>query len=362
MQRSPLDWTAKHDLARHKREIANTFRHGYIRNVEIDLINSNGRIIPVNINATAIENEDGARILALCRDITFRKSREEKIKEQYLEIQNQYEELAATNDELISTYNKLNLTYDQLKESEEQIKYSLKKERQLNNLKSHFISTVSHEFRTPLALISSNIQLLEQHGEKVSDEKRDTIFNRISEAVNIMSHMLENISIMDKDGRKVLKFNPENFNFENYFNNLIDGIMQLEKKNMTFELKKDIVIGEVFLDKELLQHIVINLLNNAIKYSPPGGKITVKVATEKINFLKIHIKDNGLGILANELEYIQEPFHRGANIGNQKGMGMGLAIVKRCIDLSNGTINFESEVGKGTQVTVLLPFKKLKKK
>ena len=225
----------------------------------------------------------------------------------------------------------------------------------MNQLKTQFIATVSHEFRTPLSAISSNLQLLDLYNETWPVEKKKIAFQRIHHAVKEMITLLNDLSVVAKDQSGKLKINPTVFNLEQFCLELIrDTIAILDPlANIRFEFtcKRP----EVTLDKELLRYILSNLLSNAIKFTTGHEEVLFTISNPDDQTIQFQISDNGIGISHEDLFNIFEPFHRGGNVAEFPGTGLGLSIVKRCVDLQHGYINVTSELKKGTLITVLLP-------
>ncbi len=243
----------------------------------------------------------------------------------------------------------------QRKESEQKMKDALFKEKELNNIKSQFIYTVTHEFRTPLSSIYSNTQLLYRYTDKWSKEKRERSFNRIYGAVNTMSALLEDVSILGKEQSGQLQFNPEPLDLKEYVNSLVEEASEVYKDSPPIKtrylLSND---SEVLVDATLLRHILTNVFTNALKYSAPNDKpieFTIYNGSIK-NSVVFSIKDFGRGIAHDELKNIYEPFYRGSNISTINGTGLGLSIVKKSVALHNGNITINSEKEKGTTVII----------
>lgn len=235
---------------------------------------------------------------------------------------------------------------------------ALEKEKKLNQLKSKFITTVSHEFRTPLTLISSNAQLLEKFYPQLDDATKNKSFKRITETVKHMSLMLDNVSLIGKDESGVLEFNPVQLDIERFCAELAEEIESIYGNEVPVKLHVIKSIGQVIVDKSLLQHVIRNLLTNAIKFSKPGDNVIFEINEAPENVVEFNIIDKGIGIPEEDIPYIFEPFHRGGNAQNIKGTGLGMSIVKRCVELHNGTVHLESAVNVGTNVKVCIPYLK----
>ncbi|HEY9671644.1 MAG TPA: PAS domain S-box protein [Waterburya sp.] len=241
-----------------------------------------------------------------------------------------------------------------LKQAEAEIVKALAKERELSELRSSFVSLVSHEFRTPLTTIQSSAELLERYNHKLSDDKKQNHYRRIQNAVQRMTQLLEDILTIGKAEAGKLNFEPSSMDVVAFCRELVESMqMSLQQRhNLNF-----VVIGDCTnapLDEKLLSHILTNLISNAIKYSPDGGVVQFDLVCNPESVV-FRIQDSGIGIPSNDIKRLFESFGRASNVGTIPGTGLGLAIVKRCVDLHRGTIVVDSEVGVGTTVTVTLP-------
>lgn len=243
----------------------------------------------------------------------------------------------------------------QQKMAREEIHRALEKEKELHQLKNSFISTVSHEFRTPLAGILSSSKLLEKFQDKWDVNKKKKFFNQISDSVKHLTVLLEEVSLIGKDDSGKLKFTPQKIEIEPYFKLLVEEVESFYNNKLKIKKDIDCKIADPVMDKTLLRHILTNVLSNAVKYTPgEKGEVLFSAACVENN-LQITVKDNGMGIPEKDLEYIFESFHRAENVENIQGTGLGMTIVKRCLRLHKGKINIESELGKGTKVIINIP-------
>ncbi|MBP5971602.1 PAS domain S-box protein [Brasilonema sp. CT11] len=240
------------------------------------------------------------------------------------------------------------------KQLEEELKASLYKEKELNELKSRFVSMTSHEFRTPLSTILSSSELLEHYRHKWTEEKQLSHLHRIQTSVKRMTEMLNNVLVIGKVEAGKLDFKPVPFDLVEYCHYLVEEL-QLNVNNqhaINFSSQSDSM--PCCMDEKLLGHILGNLLSNAIKYSPTGT--TVRFSLTFDNALAVFvIQDQGIGIPLADLPHLFESFHRATNVGNIQGTGLGLAIVKNCVETHHGEITVKSEIGLGTLFTVTLP-------
>jgi PAS domain S-box-containing protein len=312
----------------------------------------NGEIIDILLASTPLNPVDLSRgVIFTALDITERKKSERELNlyRENLEklVVDRTEELDNLNRDLLEQLQKE-------KELEEQLNIALSKEKEINELKTRFIATVSHEFRTPLAALLSSSQMIQRYSKNWSEEKLNNHYNRINSTVDYLTQLLDDVLTISRADRDILTANPESVEIENLFNTFLDEMKTFKSKkhDLIFNFKGD--KRTLFLDKKLLRHIVVNLLTNAIKYSPNGGKIEVNVSldSEKLNVI---IADEGLGISQEELKYIFEPFYRTKNSVGIQGSGLGLNIAIRAIEILNGKISVISEINKGTTFNVSIP-------
>ena len=251
-------------------------------------------------------------------------------------------------------FNSIDIT--QRKQAEESMVRSLQKEKELSELKSRFVSTVSHEFRTPLASIYSNAQLLQRYHSKWEEQKKNLSFNRIYESVNMMTGMLENVSLIGKEQTGRFTFRPETINLHDF------AAQMVEESHLTLNAADRVILtiegnfSKVLLDQVLMRHILINILSNAIKYSPNSKPVEFKISKSK-RFIEFYVHDFGVGIPQKDLDKVFDPFFRATNSEDFSGTGLGMTIVKQSVDTHGGTIDIKSTEGEGTEVKILIPFR-----
>lgn len=238
-------------------------------------------------------------------------------------------------------------------EAEAEIRLALAGEKELNELKSRFITTVSHEFRTPLATILSSADLLEFYAEYGGLEKSQAHIQRIQTAAVHLSNMLEEILVMGIAEAGIAQFRPVPVDLEQLCREV------LEEVELSYARGRGITLnargtGAVMADPAQVRQILVNLLANAFKYSPNDGGVQMDLemgATQVV----LRIQDFGIGIAPEDLPWLFDAFYRGKNVGNIPGTGLGLAIVKKAVELHSGTISVESQPGAGATFTITLP-------
>jgi signal transduction histidine kinase len=232
----------------------------------------------------------------------------------------------------------------------------LRKETEAKSeLKSQYVSMASHEFRTPLCVIQSLIEILQNYGDKCSDEKKQKYLRHMQEAANTMNQLVEDILMIEETDYGQLELHTTSVNVVTFCQEIIE-FMKLnlsERHQLTFTSYSNCL--EAILDERLLWHILSNLLSNAIKYSPQGGQIYLTLSCQN-HQICFQVQDQGIGISAEDQKRLFKPFSRATNVGQIRGTGLGLSIVKRSVELQRGQITVESEVGQGTTFTVTLPW------
>ncbi|TAF52042.1 MAG: PAS domain S-box protein [Oscillatoriales cyanobacterium] len=242
------------------------------------------------------------------------------------------------------------------KRAENEVIKALEKERELNDLKSRFVSMASHEFRTPLAIIQSSAQLLERY-ELEPTEKQEQ-FHQINTSIVHMNQLLKDVLTLGKAEAGTLEFNPEPLRIWAFCNTLVPQLQIALGQTHRIAMMMDSQIDDttiVTLDAKLLRQMLTNLLSNAIKYSPSADIVELNISLPSSKHICFRVTDSGIGIPTSDLPRLCESFHRAANVGTIQGTGLGLAIVHRCVSLHGGTIDFNSHVECGTTVTILLP-------
>jgi PAS domain S-box-containing protein len=239
------------------------------------------------------------------------------------------------------------------KRAEAEIRNAIEKERELCELRSRFVTTVSHEFRTPLSIIILSARLLERFPHQATEEKKREYFARIQAAAKNMTHLLDDVLFIGKAEAKKLQFNPAPLDLEKFCWELVEDIQVTTSKQHAIAFACQGQSTHFCMDEKLLRQIFTNLLSNAIKYSPKGGDIQFDLVCEQ-GMAVFRIRDRGIGIPPQARVRLFESFHRADNVGTIPGTGLGLSIVKNCVDLHGGKIAVDSEVGVGTTFAVTL--------
>ncbi len=254
----------------------------------------------------------------------------------------------------------INVDISTLKKAEADVMQALERERELSQIRSSFISTISHEFRTPLAVISAKTELLKLLGDKLDRAEQEECLNTILNYVEHTTDLLNDVLIVSKAESGKLKLNLQ----------FIDVVDLSQKLSQEIELcspshhcefvvqdsrpNREEYSSHAQLDRKIIQQILTNLLTNASKYSPVRSKVILRLELlpKKVKF---SIIDRGIGIPEEDQRHLFEPFHRATNVGNAPGTGLGLSIVKHLVNIHQGKIEVSSTVGKGSCFTVQIP-------
>lgn len=235
----------------------------------------------------------------------------------------------------------------QQKNAEKEIVNSLQKEKELNEMKSRFVSMASHEFRTPLSTILSSASLINKYIEVDQVEKINRHTNRIQNNVKNLTMILNDFLSLEKLENNNILSEIEPFDLIECISEVKEDMQLLKKDNQSITLQHNLSSTEVHTDRFIIQNILTNLLSNAIKYSGVDGKIKIDIEQDKKD-VTIRLTDNGIGISEEDQHQLFQRFYRASNSGNVQGTGLGLHIFKRYVDLLEGTLFFESELNKGS--------------
>ncbi len=248
------------------------------------------------------------------------------------------------------------LLYQQLvkRQAAEALQRTLAQEKELSEMKLRFFSMVSHEFRTPLSIILGSAQLLAQSNQQWTEEKKLKNLHRIQSSARSMNQLLTDILTLTRAEAGKLEFHPEIVDLEAFCLNLIEDIQFCNHPQHPIKFFTESNCTHARLDENLLYSILCNLLSNAIKYSPQGADILLILSCEA-DAIIFQVKDYGIGIPAEFNQHLFEPFNRAENVGKIVGTGLGLAVVKKCVELHQGVISVASEVGVGTTFSVRIP-------
>jgi PAS domain S-box-containing protein len=257
----------------------------------------------------------------------------------------------------ISNYLVIAIDISEKKKAETELRSALEKEKELNELKSRFVSMASHEFRTPLSAVLSSAYLVSKYVKAEEQPQREKHIQRIVTSVTSLTEILNDFLSVGKIEEGNILPNFATFDIKEHMKEVTHDVQHLLKKGQQIAYVHTGKDAMVCLDRSMLRHIVINLLSNAIKFSAESS--TVEVVTEKKGGkLFISVKDQGIGVPAEDMQDLYKRFFRSSNVTNIQGTGLGLHIVSKYTELMNGVISCESKIGVGTKFTITFNIKK----
>lgn len=298
---------------------------------------------PVEISLSHYKDENEMLVISFVIDISERKKFEQNIQKLNLELENKVNERTKVLKEALK----------ELEYSKDQLSQALEKEKQLNDMKSRFVSMASHEFRTPLSTILSSVSLISKYTTSDTDEKRQKHVNRIKSSVSNMTMILNDFLSADKLEEGKVHSSVSEFLFPEMVDEIIsdvNGMLKDKQKIVHTHSGKDIICS----DKQLIRNILLNLISNAIKFSAEGKTITVHSSVDD-QCIKLDVIDQGIGIPKDEQDSLFGRFYRAKNATNIQGTGLGLNIIGKYLELLNGEISFRSELNEGTTFSVKIP-------
>jgi len=250
----------------------------------------------------------------------------------------------------------VNVDIDDRKRAEAELLVAVQREKELSEMKSKFVSTASHEFRTPLATMLSSAELLEHYSDSLRQDEKRNLLQTIQTSAKRMSEMIDDVLTLGRAESGVLKLNLGPTNLRELCNRVVSEFRIAQGKDHVITLDDRFDRLEAMMDERLLRHILNNLLSNAVKYSPQGSEVTFSLE-RRDEKAAIEIQDRGIGIPPEDQPRMFESFHRASNVENRPGTGLGLAIVKKAVELHGGEISLKSAVGAGTRFTIVLPLR-----
>jgi PAS domain S-box-containing protein len=330
-----------HNHVNHRNNYAHNLRNRPMGlGMDLFAVKKDGTEFPVEVSLGSYEIDGEKYVISFLSDISIRKKAEAEIKKLN-------DELEATVQQRTKT---LRETLQQLEISQKDLTTALEKEKELNELKSRFVSMASHEFRTPLSTVLSSAYLIEKYTSAEDQSKRDKHVQRIVSSVNMLTDILNDFLSLGKIEEGKIQVRLSKFNIRDLFTSIIEEIKNILKKDQTINYVHE---GDtiVYLDPSLLKHIVMNLISNASKFSPEGAGINV--TTHVNERVIVSVKDNGIGISKEDQKHLMERFFRGANAGNIQGTGLGLHIVSKYAELMKGEVKYNTKLEKGSEFSVI---------
>jgi len=309
-----------------------------------------GSIFPFRLAVSEVILQDRVIFTGVIHDLTAVHQANSKLEELNETLEHN---IQARTEELESTVNKLLSTNHALEISKAQLRESLTKEKELNELKGRFVSMASHEFRTPLATIMSSASLISKYIESEQQDHRDKHISRIKRAVNNLTGILNDFLSLGKIEDGLVTVTPEQIHLQDLLNEIIEDLQVLS----TPQQRIDIIPSDDYIvtsDRRILKNILFNLISNARKYSQDDSVITCNISLENASVV-IKVSDTGIGIPLSDQKHLFTRFFRAKNAEHIQGTGLGLHIVKRYVDMINGSIAFVSKQNTGSTFTITLP-------
>lgn len=307
-----------------------------------------GKLFPFRLAVSEVILNNRIIFTGIIHDLTDVKNAEQSL----LNLNEQLEEkIQIRTDELEQAVNRLLASNKEVEDREKKLAIALSKEKELNELKSRFVSMASHEFRTPLSTIMSSASLISKYTKEEHNEKRAKHVNRIKSAVVNLTGILNDFLSLSKIEEGKVEISKSEVHVEDLCKLVIEEVKGLLKNGQTIEHKIEANISTISSDKRILKNILFNLISNAIKYSKDEGVISCHIKSIE-DGVRFDIKDEGIGIPEAEQKHLFERFFRASNVENIQGTGLGMSIVKRYLELIGGNISFHSVENKGTTFTV----------
>lgn len=300
------------DLQARARFFEQLIRHGSVRNADCHVRRKDGMILTVQLSGEVVEINRVPHLLTFGVDVTRRR------------------------------------------EAEAEQERALQRERELSQLKTDFVSLVSHEFRTPLEIIMSSVDNLGRYHDRLAPEKRQELLGTINKSVRRMAGMMEEVLFLGRFDSGGTEFRPAPIDLATFCRRVVDEMESATNRMCPIALEFEGALAGAHGDEAVLRHILTNLLSNAVKYSPPGERVVLAIRREgRIGVFRV--VDRGCGIPTADQARLFQAFHRGSNVQQIHGTGLGLLIVRRCVELHGGEIAYETAEGRGTTFTVRLP-------
>lgn len=353
----PLRFAAQH-VAHRDRYHAAPCNRPMGAGLELYALRKDGHEFPVEISLGYFEADKETVVIAFVNDISERKKAAEQIRMEQERTKRLNEELehrvTERTGDLEAALERLKTTNESLRLMEVNLLKALENERELGELKSRFVTIASHEFRTPLSTILSSLFLLENYGSYEYEQAKITHISRIKRAVNNMTSILNDFLSLSKMEEGKVEITYAKIDVCRRIAEIVDEMDAVKKRGQLLRYAHEGAGDEIPIDEQFLRNILINLVSNAIKFSGEDGRINIASRIFD-GMLILRIADNGVGIPEEEQKHLFNRFFRAKNVQNISGTGLGLHIVKRYVDMMNGTISLISSRQRGTTFTVEIP-------
>ena len=313
-------------------------------------LRKDGSMFPLEVKLGTYKYGKEVFVMAFLTDISERKESEQAIRSLNLELE---QKIRDRTEALASTVVKLEQQITETEEAEKELELMLAKEKHLNELKSRFVSIASHEFKTPLSTILSSAYLIQMYTQAEEQVKRNKHIERIVHSVNNLTSILNEFLNVGKLEEGKLMVNPQEIDLESHIKEMMNDCASLLKAGQEIDYIHNGPTN-FFTDITLIRHIILNLLTNAIKFSPSDKKVHLWTKIEN-DRLYVTVRDEGMGIPEEDKKHLFERFFRGSNAMTVQGTGLGLHIVGRYTEMLGGEINCTSQLGKGTSFNLEIP-------
>jgi PAS domain S-box-containing protein len=327
---------------------------------DLNGIRKDGFEIPVEVSLSYYKQNNKAYVIAFIVDITQRKHIEINMLQQKKELERMTGDMRKLNTQLEAKVEErtiiLKEALQRLEQSQKELSEALDKERQLNEIKSRFVSMASHEFRTPLSTVLSSATLLSKYTAAEEQPQRSRHIDKIKNSVKHLNDILNDFLSLGRLDEGKVETRLEEFNLKEFMNETVEEMRGLLKKDQYIQVHYT-GTEVVHSDSKLLKNVMINLITNASKFSDENLPIEIRCITSAEN-ARVEVKDHGIGISQEDQQHLFSSFFRGSNALNIQGTGLGLHIVKRMVDLLGGEIHLQSELNKGTIFTFIMPINK----
>jgi PAS domain S-box-containing protein len=325
---------------------------------DLTALRKDSREFPVEISLSYTRLKGKLYVMAFISDITLRKKSEDALRrseEQLIvyavELEKKVESRTQALNGMVEALEK---EVQDRKRAEEDAHHALGKERELNELKSKFVSIASHEFRTPLSAILSSASLMQQYSEKQDQEKVHKHVQRIKTSVKHLTSILDDLLSLGRLEEGKIEMSRERIELSPFVQEVKEEISSVLKEQQQILVLCPPAAQPIYSDARILRHILFNLISNASKYSDIGKRIFIECNrySDRVSF---SVRDEGIGIPKDEQRHLFDRFFRASNAGQVQGTGLGLNIVKRYAELIGGSISFTSEAGTGSIFTLVIP-------
>ncbi len=306
-------------------------------------LKKDGSEFPLEISLSPFQSPEGRYIMAFIMDITIRRQAEEKQKNYSVELERQVKNRTLILEEAIQ----------ELEKTKKELHLALQKEKELNELKSRFVSMASHEFRTPLTTMMSSLSLVTRYGENNDKDNQLKHVGKIKNAINNLTDILNDFLSVSKLEEGKVENLPEPLDIKLFIAEIISDMQSMAGSEQLI-VQHHVGKAQVNIDRKLLKNILFNLISNAIKFSPAQATIDVHIQVNN-STIRIDVSDHGIGISKEDQKHLFERFFRGHNATHIQGTGLGLNIVARYAELMNASLDFVTEENKGTTFTIIIP-------